>query len=106
MQKLGYKKLELARNPYSRVKLTNEERFWRKYQTEIYKESLNPISCVSSNKNVNQLLVFGHGRSITVVDTVKKQTVKEINSISDNLTAMCIRPDSTVMACGDESGRI
>jgi hypothetical protein len=36
MEKLSYKKLSHFQTPQSNSKLTNEQRFWKKYETSLF----------------------------------------------------------------------
>ncbi len=51
-------------------------------------------------------MLYSHGRIIHIYDTIKSKVNKEISTFGDNITSICIRPDSAVMAIGLDNGII
>jgi WD40 repeat protein len=51
-------------------------------------------------------MVYAHGRTLHIYDTIKNKIAKEISTFGDNVSALCVRPDAGVMAIGLESGII
>lgn len=105
MQKLSYLRLEPFKSAQTRDKLTNEQRFWKRYENTTLATLPSTAACISSNRNANQLFLYANGRALSIYDTAKAQVVKEIN-FTANLTALCLRPDAATMAIADENGAI
>ena len=76
MQKLTYHKLEPFKSAQTKDKLTNEQRFWKKYETKPHATFSNPISAVCSNNNSQQLMLYSQGRNVQIYDTLKSKVTK------------------------------
>lgn len=100
--KLSYHRLETSTTARLTNKATNEQRFWKKYQTQELITSNSIATSISSNANEKGLMVFGHGRTVTLVDTSSKEIVRKIENYTFPVTAVTIRRDGLVMATGDE----
>lgn len=76
--RLGYQTLNQVQTPQLVTKKTNEQRFWKKYLSEELKtqhaDSL--ISSISTNKNAKDLMLIGHGRTVTMANTKTVSVVK------------------------------
>lgn len=73
MQTLSYKKLTAFQTPQTEGKLTNEQRFWKKYQNSLFHQSdKNAINCIASNNNDKNIILIGQGRNLKIVDGIKK----------------------------------
>ena len=76
--KLGYQKLNQVQTPQLVTKKTNEQRFWKKYLNEQL-SSQHPgslISSISTNKNAKDLMLIGHGRTVTMANTKNVSVVR------------------------------
>jgi WD40 repeat protein len=98
--------LEPFKSSQTRDKLTNEQRFWKKYETQEVTQLANPLAAISSNNNSANHVLYAFGRTVRLHDTSKGEVIKEISTFGDSVTALCIRPDAAVMAIGLESGII
>lgn len=73
MQTLSYKKFTSFQTPQTEGKLTNEQRFWKKYQNNLFFQSdKNAINCIASNNNEKGIILIGQGRNLKIVDGIKK----------------------------------
>lgn len=70
--KLSYQKLQPSVTPKLVNKATNEQRFWKKYLTSDLLVSSSNINCISANANEKDLMLFSHGRTVSIVDTDSK----------------------------------
>jgi hypothetical protein len=104
--KLGYTKLEPFKSSHTKDKLTNEQRYWKKYETNVLQTYSSTVSAISSNNNPLELLAYTYNRSVVIYDPAKNKAIKEINSFHNVLTAICVRPDGAVFAAADEAGEI
>ena len=103
--KLGYNKLEVFTSSQSRDKLTNEQRYWKKYETQVVQTYPHTVAAISNNNNPHDLFAYAHGRTIVLRTPGQQTPPREINFVN-NLTAICIRPDGAVFASADETGEI
>ena len=104
--KLGYQKLEPTRTPRLATKATNEQRFWKKYISTELSTTTGMISCVCTDRNESDLMLFGHGRSVMLIDSKRKSIVRQIDNVANAVTALAIRSDGKLMAMADETGKI
>jgi hypothetical protein len=45
--------------------------------------------------------LIGQGRNIKIVDSGKKEIIREINSFYESISALCVRKDGNVFAAAD-----
>lgn len=76
MNKLSYVKLQPFKSYTTKDKLTNQQRFWKKYQNNIVDTYKNTITAISSNHNVENLALFSEARSLRIYDSKKQSIVK------------------------------
>lgn len=105
-EKLGYQKLEATRTPRLVTKATNEQRFWKKYTATELSTASGMITCVCTDRNESDLMLFAHGRSVMMVDSSRKTIVREIDNVANAVTSLAMRSDGRLMAMGDETGTI
>ncbi len=70
--KLSYHRLEAATTPRLINKATNEQRFWKKYLTSELIASNSAANSICANANENNLMLFAHGRTVSILDTATK----------------------------------
>lgn len=70
--KLSYHRLEAATTPRLINKATNEQRFWKKYCTSELLASTSVANSICANANDKNLMVFAHGRTVSLLDTNTK----------------------------------